>query len=55
MKMRHPDIDGEAPAAVATEEAFEEVWKEKGWVRVEEDHAPVVPIDPTINQQRGDF
>ncbi len=23
MKMRHPDIDGEAPAAVTTEEAFE--------------------------------
>jgi len=54
MKMRHPDIDGEAPAAEVTEEAFEEVWSEKGWVKVEEDTTPVAPPNPFVNQQRGD-
>ncbi len=50
MKMRHPDIDGEAPAAVTTEEAFEEVWSGLGWVAEPEDQTTAIPLNPLSNQ-----
>jgi hypothetical protein len=37
--MTHPKLDGEE-RAVTTQEAFDEVWSDKGWKLVEEDPKP---------------
>lgn len=35
VEMTHPDVGDDEPPAVVTEEAFEGLWKDKGWKRVD--------------------
>lgn len=50
VQMKHPNIPDAQPA-VATREAFDEVWKDKGWNVIAEAEAPgdatpiFVPVD----------
>lgn len=46
MKLTHP-ASPEAEAFVTTEDAYESVWKERGWVPVPE--AVAVPVDAAGN------